>query len=264
MSRWWPERLHVSIFPGRVIAARIRPGWRAGAANRRVGDIPDPGPGPSWQGPLAALGEMLADFGKADVSATVVLSNCFVRYAVVPWQDSVASPSEQSAFARHCFRNIHGAAAEGWDIRISHGGYGRSALASAVDPELPEQLDRLFAKCGIALDSVQPNFMAVCNRFRRQLGSARSGCLAVLEPHRVALGFFGPSGWRTLCTRRADTLKAVALVPLIAQELRLANPVELPEHVFVAAAGSSTCSFFRTRTRDWMSPSPARLPAACN
>jgi len=86
------------------------------------------------------------------------------------------------------------------------------------------------------------------------------GCIAVLEPERVALGIFDETGWRAVSGRRISTLRAEELVPVLAQELKSADPDGLPEYLFVAALGPTTSSFFRTRTKAWMSPARTRIP----
>lgn len=261
VSRWLPERLQIAIWPERVVLARVEHGWRSTRVTEtRIVEVTDVNRDRPWQAALAALGKVLADFGKANTSATVVLSNGFVRYAVIPWRDSVANAAEQAAFSRHCFRNIYGDLAEHWDIRVSDGGFRRNALASAVDHELPAELGKIFAERKISLSSVQPNFMAACNRFRRQLGAHKSGCLAVLEPRRVAFGIFDRTGWRALTVRRISGLNPRVLVPVLARELQSAEPAELPEHVFVAAVGPSTSVFFPSKTHAWFVRAPTRLP----
>ena len=275
MSRWSPETLLIALFPARVVAAKIEGGWRPRVIDKRIvetaGHSPDPpraaasasdppGSNPAWQPTLAALDEMLAGFTTPGIAATVIVSSRFVRYAVVPWRDTIIGEAERAEFARHCFRNIYGEAAAGWEIRISSGGFRRNALASAVDAQMLRAVETSLTASGIPIASIQPNFMAACNRFRRELSGYRSGCIAVLEPGRVALGIFDGAGWRALSARRLGTLKPEDLVPVLAQELKSVQADALPEYLFVAAVGPTTSSFFRTRTKAWMSPAQSRIP----
>lgn len=217
------------------MVARLGFGLRRRILDKRIVDCADTASDRPWQGPLAALAEVMAEFAAPNASATVILSNCFVRYAVVPWRDGVANRKEQLALAAHCFKNVYGDRAGDWDIRVSDDGFRRNSLACAVDRGLLTQLDELFAERGVSLASVQPYFMTACNRFRKELESQQSGCIALLERGRVTLGIFDRSGWQALTVRRVAEISADTLAPLLAQEFDSANLAALPEHVFVAA-----------------------------
>ena len=275
MSRWSSESLLIALFPARVVAVKHARGWRARVIGRRVVETANSPAAAdhahesgsaarsgttAWKTALAALDESLTGFAEPGTRATVVVSSRFVRYTVVPWSDNVITAPEQFEFARHCFTKLYGEMTAGWEIRISGGGFRRNALASAVDGQMLRAIEKGLAAQGIPVTSIQPNFMAACNRFRRQLKGYENGCIAVLEPGRVALGIFDAAGWNTLAVRRIGTLKPEELVPLLAQELNSADPDGLPEYLFVAAAGPTTSSFFRTRTKAWMSPSQTRIP----
>ena len=275
MSRWSSESLLIALFPTRVVAARLEGGWRTRVVDKRVVETSeiahataDPGAheasprgsGAAWKPAVAALDKLLAGYATPDVPATVVISSCFVRYSIVPWRDNVIGALEQAEFARHCFRSTYGAIAADWEIRISSGGFRRNALASAVDAQMLVAVEGVLAGRGIPIASIQPNFMSACNRFRRELSGYESGCVAVLEPGRIALGIFDKTGWHTLGARRIGTLKPEDLVPVLARELNSVVPDNLPEYLFVAAVGPTTSSFFRTRTKAWMAPAQTRIP----
>ncbi len=277
MSRWSPERLLISIYPTRVVSARVEGGWRTRVVDKRVvetatssslesanaaqGGSGDRGSDrPIWEPALAALGRLVADLAAPRVPATVVVSSRFVRYAIVPWRDNVISAQEQQEFARHCMRGIYGDAAAGWEIRLSSGGFGRNALACAADAAMLAEIEKTLIGSDIPVVSIQPNFMTACNRFRRELRREGDACVVVLEPGRVALGIFDRTGWRTLIARRVGRLSTEEVVTVVAQELKAAMMEGLPECLFVAAAGPTASSFFRTRTRDWLVRNPSRMP----
>jgi hypothetical protein len=267
VSRWSPETLLIALFPSRVVAAKSEGGWRPRVAGKHVVDATGTDAAATdavapWQPTIAALDQLLGVFAATALPATVIVSSRFVRYCIVPWRDNVVGASEQAEFARHCFRDIYGEIAAGWEIRISSGGFRRNALASAVDAAMLRAVESSLAAHGVPIASIQPHFMAACNRFRRELNGYDSGCIAVLEPGRVALGIFDKAGWRTLGTRRIGTLKPDALVPVLAQELKSVHTDALPEYLFVAAVSPTTSSFFRTRTKAWMAPAQTRIPEA--
>jgi len=275
VSRWSPESLLIALFPTRIVAARREGFWRSRVTDKRVVETAEPGApvtdesasaspspdaNPPWKQAVAALDELLAGFATPGIAATVIVSSRFVRYTIVPWRDNIVSAPERAEFARHCFRSTYGERAADWEIRISSGGFRRNALACAMDAQMLRTVETSLAGCGIPVASIQPNFMAACNRLRGELRGYESGCIAVLEPGRVSLGIFDRTGWNTLSARRIGTLRPEELVPVLAQELNSADADGLPEYLFVAAVGPTASSFFRTRTKAWLAPAQTRIP----
>ena len=155
---------------------------------------------------------------KAMKELTVVLSNHFVRYAVIPALDGAASREEELALARFHFARVHGERVKGWEVRLSPG----TRLACAVDAALVEGLK--------ACASVQPFLMWAFNRWRRRI--PRSGAWLVLrEPERVCVGMVAGNDWRSVCnTHFADHLE------IIERERRRAAGEALPELVLIQEA----------------------------
>ena len=256
--RLWHKQLRISIHPDRVCIGRVANEGQAEVTEGRVVAVP-PGQWP-WDGPLAALRKQIADYAGRDVTVRVSLSNHYVRYALVPWRDRVASHAEQVAFARHCFKNLYGAPAAQWDIRVSDGGYRRNSLASAVDREWMVRLDQVFTEHKLKRISVQPWFMTACNRFRTEIDRHPEGCVAVLERGRVALGIYDSFGWRSLSVRKLDAADPRLLSPILAQELLSANLVTMPDRLFVISIGENACSLLTSHIQHWITPAQTRVP----
>lgn len=158
MSLLWPERLSVALEP---------------------------------EGGLEDLARKLAALsGRVDV--TVVLSNHFVRYAVLPEQDGAATPEEELALARFHFTKIHGERVKGWEVRVSE------RLACAIDTALLEGIKKAFPeKSKAKLVSVQPRLMAAYNGARRRI--PREGAWLVLaEGGRTCLARVAAKGWASV------------------------------------------------------------------
>lgn len=167
MSLLWPERRTLVLEP-------------------RPPEEPQP-----WQGALDELKNKAAALrGRVDV--TVVLSNHFVRYAVLPAQESAATPEEELALARFHFARIHGERARGWDVRVS------GEVACAIDAALLEGLKACFPRTGKArLVSLQPALMAAFNRARSRI--PREGAWLVLaERGRTCLARLAARGWASV------------------------------------------------------------------
>lgn len=257
-SRWLHSQLRIAIHPDRLCVGR--------AANERRDQIVDArviplrtGPWP-WEAALLALRRVVDDYARPDVPARVSLSSHFVRHGVVPWRDGVADMAEQVALARHCFRGLYGAPAEHWDVRVSDGGFRRNAIASGVDREWTLGLDAVFRDCRMAQVSVQPWFMTACNRHRTELNRFHSGCVAVIETGRVAIGIYDRAGWQSLAVRRLEGVDPAALAPVLAQELLSTGMAAVPERLFVISIGQNATTLLRSRTRHWLTPAQARVP----
>lgn len=165
MSRLWPERLTLVLAP-------------------RPPEEPQP-----WQGALEDFSRRIAAL-RARVDVSVVLSNHFVRYAVLPEQDATAE--EELALARFLFGKIHGERAKGWEVRVSE------QLACAIDAALLEGLKACFPKSGKArLVSVQPHLMAAYNRARRRI-PPEGAWLLLAERDRTCLARLAARGWASV------------------------------------------------------------------
>lgn len=169
MSRLWPERVVLTFSPTQGSVGEEEP----------------------WRGALEELkGQVAALRGRVDV--TVVLSNHFVRYAVLPEQDGTATPEEELALARFQFAKIHGERVKGWEVRVCE------QLACAVDAALLSEMRGIFSRHkGARLVSVQPYLMAAYNRSRRRI--PREGAwLLLAEAERTCLARLAPRGWASV------------------------------------------------------------------
>ena len=186
------------LFPERLLA-RLAPAEIAVGAKRYPCD-PAFGTEP-WHGALEALKG--ASFPRARV--TVVLSNHFVRYALVPWSSALATPAEEEAYLRHHFAKIHGERAKGWLYRASVGRRGEPRVASAVDGELVAAIRALFPKGGKAkLASVQPALMHVFNGARAAVPQAGGAWLVIAEPDRACIALHADGAFRAVQNAKGE------------------------------------------------------------
>lgn len=199
MSRLFPERLLVSLSPSEILSVRLRGMFRGKPVEARtVACDPAFGSEP-WQGAIAALAA--ADRG---LRATVVLSNHFVRYAIVPWSRGLDSDAEEEAYVRHHFAKIHGERAKAWALRWSANGETR--LASAIDRGLLEALKQALPR----LASVQPWLMAAINRWRAAI-PASGAWLALVEGERACVALHQGGRWRSVQNAKGAWLDLLEL-----------------------------------------------------
>lgn len=201
MSPLSPDRVLVGLAPGEVSLVRSRGLWRPKVVERKtVACDPSIGPEP-WQGAVAALKSL-----ELSGRVMVVLSNHFVRYAIIPWSDALSTAAEEEAYVRHHFARIHGERARSWALRAAEDRRGAARLASAVDKELIESIKACFPPQGKAkLASVQPQLMAAINRWRASI-PASGAWLLLAEPDRACLALNTGNEWRSVQNAKGSWL----------------------------------------------------------
>ena len=175
MSRLWADQFGIALFPERLVLARASGGFRRRLAHKEIVVFPPAEPGvPLWQPAVDALGAKVAAGALAKADVTLVLSNRFVHYAVVPWSDTLGSKEEELAYARHCFARVHGSEADDWEIKLGSAKPGEPRLACAVEQSLIEALDTRMSPLASRYRSLQPHLMASFNRWRARLSGRPS------------------------------------------------------------------------------------------
>lgn len=194
MLRLLSDRVRIALTPEAVSAARISRSFRPEVTEKHT--VPcAPGTAPAdWQAALAALTELLSRMKPDPAQVTVILSNHYVRYALMPWSENLRHPQELMAYARHRFASILGEDAKNWEIRLSPGGPGEPRVASAVDPALLQSLQDRFKDSRLRLASIQPYLMAAYNLWRRNLNAGDCMFLAV-ENRLYACAAFRGGQW---------------------------------------------------------------------
>ena len=183
MSRLFPDRLLIGLAP-----AEMTVGKDSVACDPAFGSEP-------WQGAISALKAL--EF-KQPCKVTVVLSNHFVRYAIVPWSNSLSTAAEEDSYIRHHFAKIHGERAKVWSLRASESAADAPRLASAVDQALIDSIKDCFPKGGKArLISVQPRLMSKFNEWRRSIPDA-GAWLVLAEPDRACVALHAGGRWRSV------------------------------------------------------------------
>src|SRR5687767_12827568 len=152
---------------------------------------------------------------KGDVS--LVLADQFVRYPLLPSNESLKSVEQWRALAQHRFAALHGPRAAEWDVKICETAPLGARLACAVDRELMESLASTFTKINIRLVSVQPFLVAAFNRIRKRVGNG-SCWIVVEETGRLTLALIRRGAWIGIRSRRSDGSWRNALAELLERE----------------------------------------------
>lgn len=217
MSPLWRDRYCAVLRPDRVDLVRFKRGVKplldlkqSVAVVQDSDDVP-------WLPALATLRQMLAADGVRRGDLAVVLSNHFVRYLIIPWDDQIGSIDEYESYARIAFENVFGEVARGWSLRTSMERPGAPRLAAAIDGELSQGLKQVGGG-KLHLASVQPYLMAAYNRlsvpFRR-----RDFCFLLAEPGRACVLAAVGGTWRA--ARNQTVVDEGDIPAFVERELRL-------------------------------------------
>ena len=171
MSPLWADQLSVLICPNRLLVAHRPGGLRTGSMTTTVEPVPASSEGAvSWEPAATTLEALLAATPHwRGASLRIILSNHFVRYTLVPWNDQLNNEQEHLLFAKHHFALTHGPAAKHWAIRLSLDRPGESHVASALDQALMDRLTQISETNHLKLAAVEPLLMASFNRCRQEL-----------------------------------------------------------------------------------------------
>jgi len=157
-----------------------------------------------WQGAAAALAQVAGETRDANADVTVVLSNHFARFILVPWSEGLGNAEERTAFVRYCFAKVHGERSKDWDLRLSPTPAGSTRIASAVDSSLVQAVRAAFPAAARArLVSLQPYLMAAFNRWRKDVKDERAWFLLV-EPQRACLARLEGGRWSAVRNTRGS------------------------------------------------------------
>jgi len=147
----------------RIRSRLTRKGWQYSVLDKNdiafESDLEAP-----WKNALDKLATEILRLTIKPKLVRVVLSNHFLRYAIVDVDQAIQNKAEQVAFVKHRFVQTYGEAAESWELRLDQECPGAPYLASAVDGLLLFKLREIFSEAKIKLQSVQPCLMKAYNQ----------------------------------------------------------------------------------------------------
>jgi hypothetical protein len=203
VSPSWRDRLLIGVAPDRVAAVHVKRGLRPALGADVVRDCAgaaDASAAP-WSGALAALDGLLDSLPPVAGVASVVLSNQFVRYGLVPWTDGVFAEKDRLALAAGCFRAVYGEVADGWRVVVDPLRYGCGNVAAAVDAALLDGLREILARRRLPLATLRPHLSAAFDHWRQRLEENDDG-FVIVEPGCVTTLFRRHGGWAEVANRR--------------------------------------------------------------
>jgi hypothetical protein len=207
---------------------------RVFVSNGTAAEVPPREDGaPEWQGAVEALEKVLPSLKGEE--AAIVLADRFVRYALLPWSDTLKTHEQWLGLARHRFGAIHGPVANDWEIKFAGTAPAGPRLACAVDRALVEEIGARAGAHQVRLVSVVPFLVAAFNKVRDMTGG--SCWLVVEEPGRLTLALFLKGVWVAIRSRRADERWRRVLPEIIERESAFLGLEEPCTRVIVCAQG---------------------------
>lgn len=187
-----------------------------------------------WSPALKAAESALPGFAGARSRATVILSNHFMRYVLVPWNDALSDAREEMVYAQHSFCEMYGRDCKAWELRMSTGRTGIPQVASAVDTRLLEDLRESLDRSGVVTESIQPHLMMAYNTCHALLRD-RSAWLAIVEEGNLCLALLQEGRWIWVRTIRTGMNWQDELLRFLEREAFISNAENGTDEVYVWA-----------------------------
>lgn len=237
------DELRIALCPDQAALLRVGPGWPGRMREARVADCVAnrvAGAQEPWRAPLAALASLLAQRPSRGGGARVVLSNHFLRYALVPLPPGLPDDPARDAYQRHHLRQLHGDAALGWALRWHEvgapGNRSGSRLVCGLDPALTAALEQTCRATGWRLRGLRPWLMAGFNPWHRRLGRGRHW-FALAEAQRLLLARIVDGQWLTLRSQRLGANWRAELAGMLERERFLAADPAPEDGLWLVAPG---------------------------
>ena len=201
MLRLWRDQLHIALCPDRVITMHCKAGLRPTIVAKKVHAYS--GSEPGWQSALTVLQAALNNPAWKNADATLILSNHFVRFLMLPWSDVALNDAEKLSLLQQRFVEVYGEASATWEMRLNKESFGSPSLACAVETSLLEQLKSVVNASSLRLQSVQPYLMTAFNFCRRDLGNA-AAWFVLAEQGVFCIGLLHKGRWQSIRSRLVE------------------------------------------------------------
>lgn len=222
MSRFRNERITIALCPEQVAIFKSGRGQTQSVEELPVSETREAGL-PSWSGSVTALADWLRSTPLKRAAVTLVLSNRFARFALLPWAGNAQGTVETQALANACLESQYGEMS-GWTLRIDEGRYGQPRLVCAVETALLDALRGALAQQTCI--RVEPYFATCWNRWRKRLGN-EAALFAVAEPHTTVIASLKQGHWHSVRALSGAQDRA-GLLNVLARESLLQGFAEPP------------------------------------
>jgi hypothetical protein len=234
----WRDHLLISLAPDELSWVRLSGVLKPEARDKCVVTIENPHGARSWDNAVSALREETVKWRDDRLLVSIVLSNHFVRYALIPHSQGINGYKEELALAKFHFSKVHGETVRDWDIRLSPAYSGGARLACAIDTALIETLRQLFPQNRRQrLASVQPLLMSAFNSGASGIPEA-GAWLLIVEHDRTCVALLSGKTWYAVQNVKGQFLGSEAWVSLVERERWRVNLDSVPDTILVLSPGT--------------------------
>lgn len=237
MSLLSPDRIRLILGPHAVAWRHFhrRFGLRSKTGETRAeGHIPVDAAGtPAWRGALDAINADPA-FAIKGASVTVILADEWLRYIIVPWREGLRNDADRLAYAHFRANEVYGEPMEDWHLQCADAPPGRPTIAAGVPRALLADIQALVDAKGMRLNSVQPAWMTIVNRYRRAVAH-EAFWFATASARTLALGCFRDRAWQSLHSQPRGVSVADDLISRLDRAALLSRQHDTPKDVWIFA-----------------------------
>lgn len=238
MSQLWRDQFQVFFAPGRIDLVRLPKGLKAAPLPKISNNFELGTDTALWKRPIEQLAQLLEKENSArslkGAELSITLSNHFVRYAVIQFQQGIKDAQEFFAYAQFQMREIYGDRIDSWDISMSDWDPKSGGICAALERELVQQLQALAVRFHMKLKQIEPYLTAVFDQWGRAINQQQFWFI-VVEPARLCVLLFSNGSWKSIRNQRSLNPVEAELPILLEQEAIIANQRELIELVFIFA-----------------------------
>ncbi len=174
MSLSWLDQLVLLVHPRQVVLEHFP--WR-GERSRQQAEVALPTPGQAeWQPALDAAAELLANAPRG-AALRIVVADALVRYALLPWNETLLGRKDRQAMALALLRNSLGEKAGTLEIAVDDPCFEQNGVAAGIERELLDGLRRIAKGRHQRLGSIRPRLLAELAARRQQLGDGWFACV---------------------------------------------------------------------------------------
>jgi hypothetical protein len=193
VSLSWRDEIGVYLAPSRVLMIRVGRGLRPKVIAEHEHAVTTDNFN-DWKGPLTVLEQMLEEPEWRRAPARLVVADCWVRYALVPWSADLGSADEQLSHARQVLIRLFGNAVSDWSVCVSQAPPGHARVACAMPAQMLTTVREIHTRRAVKLLSLQPQLLASYNNWRAQLPASGAWFVTIGEG-TLAAARLGTRAW---------------------------------------------------------------------
>lgn len=234
MSLLWSDEICIFVNHKGVRLVRRSSHWRPTILDKLT--IPCTGnTDTAWENQISTLEKIIQEAPWNKGNVTVILSNHFVRYLLIPWNELLLNDNEQKVYVGHLFSETYGDISENFDLRCSPEKPEMTRIASAVDHSFIQRIKETISSAPrLTLKSIKPYLMSVYNSNSNQFIN-KNGWFVIQEPGRICIVARGLGQWQCIKSIRIGSEWLNEIDDMFSREQLSEYANNIPAHVYLWA-----------------------------